>query len=470
MLFLLFHTTLSCIATWMLFKHPYLKLTNLGWLLGIWLLPVVGACFYMLTVVGSISSGRSRHLENLRTTRVDNPHTYQQPAQIDSKLKKYNELGEKFRFLTYSNMHSSEILVNQEFVPAVLKAINSAKQRVWICSYIFTGEVKETVLKALQAAHERGVDVRLVIDRFGSELMFLSKARELWLREYDFPIFVFRESTLKSWLYIEKRLHAKLILVDENTAFVGSHNLRDAVQRTDEKLVENFSLKFKGSVVKQLSAIFSDLWFYNVDSDEKMDELHARCVAYSEDSAPYPEQKPQVPARIIFSEPLARSGLYKGYLLTLLASAERRIYIWMPYIIPNSAMRALIIAQQNLGVEVKIIFPANSDSFLVDHSHKLVLKEFVDAGVSCVRKHGCFDHSKILIVDDLVQIGSANLDYRSLYRNYESNIEVLDPDFAEIWQQRFIQKYEISEKVTDYRQSAGGRIASHMLSVVAGLY
>ncbi|VUD58831.1 putative cardiolipin synthase YwiE [Thalassocella blandensis] len=551
MVILLVHIILALTATWMLFRHPYLKLTNLGWILGIWLIPLVGAVFFFITVVGSVSRGRSANFEKLRKSQalqrlmwkssytdqlapegqnptkitsaenqenspdsagfeasegseglestVDN-HSTKNNADDESKSEnpsceikataptqtqrlspeaqegkgpacsgfaQINQLGCDLGYLPYFCMDEYKVYRDKAFIPAFFAQLRQAKKRIWVSTYIFSGDVRQEFLSILEEAYERGVDVRLMLDRYGSEMMFLSKAKELWLRDYRFPIFVFRDSTLKSYLYIEKRLHSKIALIDEDTAFIGSHNIRDEAFKESDDFAHNISVQMSGTVVDQLSAVYADLWFYNVKREQRVLDIQEHLTGQCESQAG--EHTP-LPARIIFSEPLARSGIYQQYLSSLLLSARKRIYIWSPYVIPSNAMRQILIGSKRLNVDVRILVPQKTDSKIVDLTHKLVLKEFVDAGIPCVAAPGHFDHSKVIIVDDVVIIGSTNFDYRSIYRNYEANIEVYDREFADQWQKTFNEKFERESHITSMRHTHFGRIRSHLISLVAGLY
>ena len=175
-------------------------------------------------------------------------------------------------------------------------------------------------------------------------------------------------------------------------------------------------------------------------------------------------------ARINFSEPMVGSLQYNRYFTSLFFAARERILIWMPYIIPTQSMRSALIAACKVGLEVKVLMPAKTDSLLVDNSHQLVLRELTDNGVECAVSAEPFDHSKIIIIDDVAIIGSTNLDYRSLFRNYECNIEVCNREFCDSVVSLFENKYRDAKLIKQFNISKTRNMFNQLSSLIAGLY
>ncbi|MFL0801224.1 MAG: phosphatidylserine/phosphatidylglycerophosphate/cardiolipin synthase family protein [Agarilytica sp.] len=452
------YATLSLISTVALLSSPYLRITSLGWFIAVWTLPYAGALFFILTVV--------RAKKNAHDHAIG--HLLDEHSGDVCHHGKVEKLGMGYDFLPYFHMASSEILKDDTFVESVCQSIEQAQERVWITTYILSGQVKEKILEKLTEAHERGVDVRLLIDRIGSGLLLKSREKPLG-NHLPFDVSIFHASRTRSFVFMEKRLHSKIVLAD-GQAYIGAHNLRDEVIASHDKSVHNVSLKFSGSVVEQLEAVFVDLWKLNTGKELSVSsDVHAHKEHHC-DEKEAPTESEGAPARIIFSDPIEREHNYNAYLGDLFFSATKRVYIWMPYIVPSHAMRRSIIAASKLGLDVRVLFPKISDSPLVDNAHALVLKEFCDNGVSCALSTGDFDHSKILIIDDVVVLGSTNLDYRSLYRNYEANIEVNDPEFSETIAEMFHQVFDTSEKASQCDVGRLSHIKNQLTSLIAALY
>lgn len=473
---------LSSISTLFLLASPYLRITSLGWFIGIWWIPILGSLFFLLTVIRNQARDEERHFGKLQARHEHNP---------ECLSDRMNCIAVDHGFLPYFHMHEHTLYRDDAFIPALIQAINEAKSRVWITTYIFSGQVSEELLRSLTKAHERGVEVCLLIDRVGSGVLTPSKAIQQKLAVYPFKFSIFRASLTKSILFVEKRLHSKIVIIDEDTAYVGAHNLRDEVLSPNKNFARNITMKFNGPVVQQLEAVFADLWLKNTNEELVVTQgsdadvfpvsghthLSQHDVSDSDLEVHSPDNghdhgvtSSSMPARIIFSDPLSRTHAYDQYLMVLLMAAKSRIYIWMPYMIPTQTMRDALIAKCKLGLDIKVLVPGKSDSVLVDNTHQLVLRELNDCGVECVQSTGAFDHSKILIIDDVVILGSTNLDYRSLYRNYEANIEVNDFQFAGEVVKLFHEECEQAKQYSSKKNNVIKTIFYQFTSLIAALY
>lgn len=481
---------LSSVSTLFLLASPYLRITSLGWFIGIWWIPIFGSLFFLLTIVRKQAREDCCNFHLLKKE-----HQHHEDGLEDS----INCLGIDHGYLPYFRLGEYQLFRDDAFIPALYESIESANRRIWMTTYIFSGKVSEELLVRLSKAHERGVQIRLLVDRIGSGLLFPSKSTNETLSALPFNISIFRESFFKSILFVEKRLHSKIVVIDDNLAFIGAHNLRDEVLSQNEGFAKNTSLRFSGSVVQQLEAVFADLWLINTgetltetavqaediytvgtheaqtvheshdthEENEKYEEHDVKPHKAHNDITPSSED---VPARIIYSDPISRSHTYDRYLTVLLMAAKKRIYVWMPYMIPTQTMRDTLIGKRKMGVDVKVLMPGKSDSMLVDNSHKLVLRELFHSGITCAESTGDFDHSKILIIDDLVVLGSTNLDFRSLYRNYEANIEVNDEHFSQTIVTEFEAEFDNARPVLDIKTPWLKTVFYQFTSLIAALY
>jgi cardiolipin synthase len=111
--------------------------------------------------------------------------------------------------------------------------------------------------------------------------------------------------------------------------------------------------------------------------------------------------------------------------------ARESIRIVTPYFIPGRELLAVINSAVLRGVQVVIILPAMSNLPYVDWACRAMLWEVLQYGAAVYWQPAPFDHTKLFVVDGFyVNLGSANLDPRSLRLNFELNLEVFDPDLA----------------------------------------
>ncbi|MCJ8313084.1 MAG: phosphatidylserine/phosphatidylglycerophosphate/cardiolipin synthase family protein [Saccharospirillaceae bacterium] len=451
MIFWLLTLCLSVFTSFILLKKPYLRETSIGWLLAIWAVPYIGSIVFLTMVI-----------RRKDKTRQHSAHIKEHYAHNDYLTKPQNiieRVGVNNGFLAYANLEESVILRDDEFLTQLIEQVEQAEKSIWICTYILSGDAKEVLLTRLYEAYERGVEIYLLVDRIGSGFLFGSKSRKEYLN-FPFKTAIFRQSLLQSLLYVEKRLHSKIAIIDRQTALIGSHNIRDEIKHDAKGFARNLSLLFTGSVVAQLELVFADLYqcatnetilIDNKKSKNSIEQIH--CAS-----------------RIIYSDPLALNYQYCDYLNCLFYSAQQRLYIWMPYMIPSDILRTSIINAHKTGVDVKVLIPIKSDSMLVDNAHQLVLNELTDHGVPCAASTGAFDHSKIFIVDNLTMLGSTNLDHRSLYRNYEANIEINTKGFADTMSRIFLQEFNSAIKIECTHPTTKRMVINQITSLIASLY
>ncbi len=134
---------------------------------------------------------------------------------------------------------------------------------------------------------------------------------------------------------------------------------------------------------------------------------------------------------------------------SLLFAARREIVVTTPYYIPDDSLQTALCASAYRGVDTTIIFPARNDSWIVGWASRSYYADLLAAGVKIYEYEGGLLHAKSLTIDgELLLIGSANMDRRSLELNYENNILVHDPDLTEAMRTRQREYIERSKEVT----------------------
>ena len=115
----------------------------------------------------------------------------------------------------------------------------------------------------------------------------------------------------------------------------------------------------------------------------------------------------------------------------MINSAKKNIYIQSPYFVPDDALlEALRIAALS-GVKVSIMLPGIYDKYFVYCASISYIKTLIELGVDFYLYKG-FIHSKQIVIDnDVVSIGTANVDIRSFMLSFEINAFIYDRETAE---------------------------------------
>jgi cardiolipin synthase A/B len=334
------------------------------------------------------------------------------------------------------------LCTGDEIFPAMLAAIDAAQSSICFETYIFApGPLGERFRAALVRARQRGVRVRVLVDAVGS----LSLPGDFWkpLSEAGGEARVFNPLALNR---IAIRNHRKLLVCDERAAFVGGFNVApeyegDGVQRGWRDL----GLKIDGPLAAQLAGSFDDM-FARADFQHKRFMLLRRFDA-----------KKSVAWR---TEQILFSGPGRGFnpiarALRRDVSRARDVKIIVAYFLPGSRLRRELARVVRRGGRVQLILAGKSDVVLSRLAGQSLYRRFLKSGVEIYEYQPQILHAKLLIVDDVVYVGSANLDQRSLQINYELMIRFCGQEIAGQAREVFATNLQHCARITaeGWRQS-----------------
>ena len=372
---------------------------------------------------------------------------------IDSnKEDKHELLGYNLGFSSFKNFNDFEILVDDDFFDSMIAGINQARKSVYIIMYIFSGQAAEKVLDALEEAQARGVKVYLMVDYLGSSMFFFSNEFVKRFKRLNFT-YTFNRKRIDK---INQRLHTKLIYIDNNIAWLGSHNIRDEilVAQGDSNAAHNVSIKFTGNATHQIANYIKIIFRYSANITLKnLDKYKTMSLKEEQESA-----------RLLFSilTPFPKS--LESMYLDLIASAQKRCIIINPYFAPSESFVQSLKIAINKGVQVEIITPIKLDNIftpLID----LYMCHMSSLGATIYRSEGAFDHSKIMIIDDNISvIGSYNNDLRSTLVNLEVVYEFRSAKVTEQFLALYEMKKQKARKWKTTRLPLRKRIIANLMS------
>lgn len=397
-----------------------------GWIAACWFLPLVGATLYYLFGINRLQQ-RVQKLLGRPPPLIDTIDAMPSSEQLSMAGVDPVELRELVRIgsamtqlpLTFGN-HIEMLRDGEQAYPAMLQAIEAAQQSIDLCTYIFeAGEVGDRFVMALITAHRRGIQVRVLVDGM-SELFFASPVRRRLIAAGVPAVGFLPPRWFPPMLHLNLRNHRKLLLVDSRVAFTGGMNIRDCHQQTPCTTETTTDLQFslQGPVVQQLEECFLEDWqFASGEQVTRSGQAIARG-----DSV----------CRVITDGPNEDLDKLVMILTGVLANAHHRVMILTPYFIPNPALMAALQAAALRGVEVNLLLPARSDQVYADWAARPYLDLLLRYQVKIWLQPAPFAHTKLFLVDGFyAQIGSANLDQRSLRLNFELMVEIYDRRFVQ---------------------------------------
>jgi len=332
---------------------------------------------------------------------------------------------------------------------AMLAAIGAARDHINMETYILDDDdVGRRFAQALIDKQRQGVQVNLIHDSvgtLGTPRAFFQRLRDAGVRVLEFNP-VNPMLARKEW-ELNQRDHRKLLIVDGLTAFLGGINISSVYSggssskrvRPDDSLAwRDTDLQLRGPVVAQLQKLFLAAW-----AGQRGEPLPPS------NYFPPLEKAGRTVVRAIGSSPEDPYSLIYATLLSAIGSAETSVRLTNAYFVPDPQLLAALEAAVRRGVEVSLILPSQTDSWLVFHAGRGYYAQLLRAGVKIYERRGVILHSKTALVDGVwATVGSTNLDWRSFVHNHELNAVVLGTEFGAQLQSMFDKDLAASEPIT----------------------
>lgn len=366
--------------------------------------------------------------------------------------------------LTDSN-HVTLLNNGNDYFPSLIRAIDSAKVRVSLESYILRmDKTGSRVVNALVRAAQRGVKVRLLIDQIGSRQ--IQQKDLLHLVEAGGMARIF--NPLKSWtiLRVNHRNHRKICVVDGAVAFMGGLNLAKEYDGNGIDGWRDTAIRIEGPAALEAETIFARSWeqggagFFGKDLPivgaapiKRGLETPVMLLKRSDRVIPRKERPFEntgtARVRAVLSDPTSVSSRILDMYLLAINSAQKRVYITTGYFVPPLTLRRALQAAVKRGVDVRLLLQGETDEPTVRVISLAYYGALLKKGIRIYEWQHPILHAKTMVVDSAwTTIGSANLDGRALFLNYEANFAVADPELGARMEARFLQDLKSSKEVS----------------------
>ncbi len=306
--------------------------------------------------------------------------------------------------------------------PRMLDAIRGATQSVTLASYIFDwDDVGREFVQTLSDAARRGVRVHALLDGVGALESFSRVGRRLLRAGAQVSAFFPLRFPLGR-VRVNLRNHRKILVVDGRLGFTGGMNIsaRHLMQSNNPRRADDLHFEITGPVVSEMQHAFVEDW--SLATDQVLDG-----------EAYFPPLPPTGGAlcRGISSGPDEPFEILHWILQAAFSSAQHSVRVVTPYFAPTTALIAAMVTASLRGVKITIILPSMVDLRFMRWVADAYLWQLLEHGITVYRQPPPFAHTKLLIVDEQwILLGSANLDPRSLRLNFEFNVETYDAALA----------------------------------------
>lgn len=308
--------------------------------------------------------------------------------------------------------------------PAMLDAIGAARESVFLCTYIFdVDDIGRQFIDALADAVARGLQVRVLVDGVGEKYSFPTVSRRL--RVLGVPVARYLPPRLfPPGFSINLRNHRKILVVDGELAFTGGMNIRQghcSGNDCPDPAVVDLHFRLLGPVVGQLLEVFTADWRFS--SDLAIDPPH---VIWDSRALPG-----EAMCRVISDGPDDDQDRLVRVMVGAVSTARSSVVVVSPYFLPPRELAIALQTAADRGVEVTVVLPQHNNLPYVKWAMNHNLEELAASGIRVYFFQGPFMHTKLFLVDNCyLQLGSANIDPRSLRLNFEVMVEVYDRALA----------------------------------------
>ena len=401
----------------------------LAWLFAIYITPVIGTIFFL--VIGStrlsryrramqryINQAYQRYNRNLRSAGL--------VAKIDPEYKSTAKLAESLAFLAPTSSNKVTVMNGyDDIIRSMTYAVDQAQHYVYVEFFAMTlDEATTTFFDALDRSIQRGVQVYVLFDMMGSRKYkgYKPMMKRLTAMGAQWSKMLPIRFSPKHYNRPDLRNHRKILVVDNNDAFLGSLNMIDKTyHRKDSIYYVELVAHLEGPAVNESAAVFASDWYAETGEMLKHFMINSQ-----------KDVKGKSDVQILPSGP---GYLYRNNLkvfVNLINGAQTSVVITNPYLVPEESLLSAITSASLRGVNVSILNSEAMDQWMVGHAQRSYYEELLKAGVTIsLHKKPLLVHSKYMVIDEKIAIvGSSNLDVRSFELNQECSVIVYDKKIA----------------------------------------
>ena len=300
---------------------------------------------------------------------------------------------------------------------ALIDLIDGAQATLRILYYIYADDASgQRVNAALIAAAKRGVKTAVIVDGFGSDAAddaFFQPLEDAGIAMCRFLPRFGRRFLLRN--------HQKLALADDARIIVGGFNVEDDYFGTPaEAAWRDLGLLIEGPAAGRIAPYFDALADWTNDDPPRLRKLRKTLARWSE---------PAGPVQWLVGGPTRKLSPWARTVRDDMRSA-RRIDIIAAYFAPSPALLRRLDKAGRVGSDVRIVTAAKSDNTATIAAARFTYAGLLRKGIRIFEYQPTKLHTKLYVMDDIVHVGSANFDMRSLFLNMELMVRIKDAAFA----------------------------------------
>ncbi len=356
----------------------------------------------------------------------------------------------------------------EEFFPRVLACIANATQEIIIETFIlFEDQVGLQLHQALVAAARRGVQVDLTVDGFGSPDLSDDFVRSLVDSGVRIHIFDPGKRLLGRRVNVFRRMHRKIVVVDNTLAFVGGINFSaDHLMEFGPQAKQDYAVEIRGPLVADIHR-FTHLALAQGQRYQRIRHWWRERKQVRSNPGDLPPAGTAAAMLVVRDNGEHRSDIERHYRIAIRA-ARYRVVIANAYFFPGYRFMRELRRAARRGVDVRLILQGQPDMAIVKTAASMLYHQLLGAGVHIYEYCDRPLHGKVALMDDeWATVGSSNLDPLSLALNLEANVIIRDRAFNQQLYARLDQLMQSSCTEVNRSEVGGGRGAQLVRSFMA---
>ena len=428
--------------------RPAYKLT---WVFLILVFPIFGGLFYLLFRLQTHSKKLRGKMQKIIVSSL--PTFSMAPEKTALACEKLPDQAREIRYLAdvggfpvYGDTKTDYLPLGEVYLDALVADLTHAEKYIFIEFFIIEGgEMWDRIHDVLKKKAAAGVEVRIIYDDVGC---FLRLPRDFAKELAAEGIRCIKFNPLSAFLIAthNNRDHRKLVSIDGKIAYMSGLNLADEYINKISPFGhwKDNGIRLEGPASWSATMIFLQMW--------------ALAEKHPEEFAAY------YPDRAFFDAPIHTEGFVQPYAdmpfdeenisehvyTHMIAKAKKSVYIMTPYLIIENSMVAELSLAAKSGVDVRIITPHRWDKRFVHFTTRSYYRELITAGVKIFEYTPGFIHAKTIVCDgEIATVGSANMDFRSLYLQFECGVRMYGTPAVAATEKDFLETQEKSLAITE---------------------
>ncbi|MBX9781675.1 MAG: phospholipase [Chitinophagaceae bacterium] len=327
---------------------------------------------------------------------------------------------------TYACNHVELIRGGSAYFQLLQQLIDSAQRSIHFQTYIFDDdETGVEVGAALMNAAQRGVKVQLMADAYASKDLSAAFIERMKRKGVAFKQF---EPLLKSHkFYFGRRLHHKVFVVDGDKSLVGGINISNRYNdMPGQPAWLDWALYSEGEVCRELERVCEEVWSGKIFSRKQKNKN--KSITQQESN--------ELLVRVCRNDWVNRKNQVSRTYLQMFQHAKQHITLVSSYFLPGRVFRKNMERAAKRGVQIKVITAGNSDVAVSKNAERFLYRWLLKRGIRIFEYQPTVLHGKLSVCDDeLVTVGSYNINNISAYASIELNLDVMSRPFAQFTKQ-----------------------------------